>query len=91
MFPFLALCRNLHERTFSILTVEFNYILAKEYYIIMSSIGLDILSIGSSKWTEQIDMNLDSGASEMAPSQFMLPAVANVRKISLSLFMLNLS
>jgi hypothetical protein len=57
----------------------------------MSSIGLDILSIGSSKWTEQMDMNLDSGASEMAPSQFMLPAVANVRKISHSLFMLNLS
>jgi hypothetical protein len=44
----------------------------------MAAIGLDILNIGSSKWTQEMDMNLDTITSDVAPAQFMLPAVENV-------------
>jgi hypothetical protein len=45
----------------------------------MSAIGLDILNIGSSKWSQDMDANVDVVTNELAPSQFMLPAVENVR------------
>jgi hypothetical protein len=45
----------------------------------MSAIGLDILNIGSSKWSQDLDANVDVVTNELAPSQFMLPAVENVR------------
>lgn len=44
----------------------------------MAAIGLDILNIGSSKWSQDMDMSADMMASEGAPSHFMLPAVENV-------------
>lgn len=44
----------------------------------MAAIGLDILNIGSSKWSQDMEMSLDMMAAEGAPSHFMLPAVGNV-------------
>jgi len=47
----------------------------------MAAIGLDILNIGSSKWSQDMDMSADMMASEGAPSHFMLPAVENVSEL----------
>ena len=50
----------------------------------MSAIGLDILKIGSSKWSQDVEMNLTSGMENGAPSHFMLPAAENVCIINLN-------
>lgn len=47
----------------------------------MAAIGLDILNIGSSKWSQDMETNVDALTSEGAPSHFMLPAVENVSSV----------
>lgn len=48
----------------------------------MAAIGSDLLSIGSSKWQQQLNFPDDGahsfGPDAAAPSHFMLPAVDNV-------------
>mgnify|MGYP003709855783 CR=1 FL=1 len=44
----------------------------------MAAIGLDILNIGSSKWSQDMETNVDYMTSDRAPAQFMLPSVENV-------------
>lgn len=43
----------------------------------MSAIGLDILSIGSSKWNQDVGVDVNMG-TDGAPANFMLPAAENV-------------
>lgn len=43
----------------------------------MAAIGLDILDIGTSRWDREVRRDITSSIFE--ESQFMLPAVPNVR------------
>ena len=52
----------------------------------MSAIGLDILNIGSNKWSQDVEMSANMMTAEGAPSHFMLPAVENVGELALERF-----
>ena len=66
------------QRVEEVASLEFSHHFIDLTVINMAAIGLDILNIGSSKWSQDMETNIDALTSEGAPSHFMLPAVENV-------------